>query len=197
MAHLSATTASSDRACPLLPPDHHLRLFRPCRLVPPRHKRRPPFGPRPRIFVHQPRDRPYTLASLGLRSSPRLLLLSALSLSTTSLLYLSWPPPTHRTATPECPSCRSGRCLRRCPRGLRPRVTPRRTMVWSATPSQHRATRVVFFAATAPPRRWPAFDRLRPCFDLLELHVGPTHLSDHSGDPSTTGSCSYHRFPSA
>jgi hypothetical protein len=160
-------------------------------------RRRPPFGPRPRIFVCQPRDRPYPLASLGLRSSPRLLLLSALLLSPTSLLCLSWPPPTHRTATPECLSCRSGRCLHRCPHGIRPRVTPRRTVVWSATPSHRRAARAVFFAATTPPRRRPTFGQLRPCFDLLELHVGPAHLSDHSGDPLTTGSCGRHRFPSA
>jgi hypothetical protein len=156
-------------------------------------RRRPPFGLRPRIFVRQPRDRPYPLTSLGLRSSPQLLLLSALSLSPTSLLCLSWPPPTHRTATPECLSYRSGRC----PRGLRPRVTPRRIVVQSATPSHRRVARAVFFAATAPPRRRPAFGRLRPCFDLLELHVSPTHLSDHAGDPSTTGSCERHRFPSA
>jgi hypothetical protein len=179
---ITSTTASSDRAHPLLPPDH-------CR--------RPPFGLRPRIFVRQPCDQPYLLASLGLRSSPRLLLLSALSLSPTSLLCLLWPPPTHRTTTPECLSCRSRRRLHRCPRGLRPRVTPRRTVVRSATPSHCRTTRAVFFVATVPPHRRPAFGWLRPCFDLLELQVGPAHLSDHSGDPSTTGSCGRHRFPSA
>jgi hypothetical protein len=67
----------------------------------------------------------------------------------------------------------------------------------SATPSHRRAARAVFFTATAPPRRRPAFGRLRPCFNLLELHVSPAHLFDHFGDPSTTGSCGRHRFPSA
>jgi hypothetical protein len=74
---------------------------------------------------------------------------------------------------------------------------PHRNVVRSATPSCRRAARAVFFAARAPPRRRPASGRVCPCFDLYKLHVGPTHLSDHSGDPSTTGPCYRHPFPSA
>jgi hypothetical protein len=44
-------------------------------------------------------------------------------------LRLLWLPPMRRTATLVCPSYRSGRCHRRCPRGLRPRATLRRAAV--------------------------------------------------------------------
>jgi hypothetical protein len=125
---------------------------------------------------------------------------STLELGPTTIIVLPILVPD-RTAPISCVATPELLSLHHPPRHRaipwRPRVTPRRTMVWSATPSHRRATRAVFFAARAPPRRRPASGQVRPCFDLHELCIGPAHLSDHSGDPSITGLCCHHRFPSA
>jgi hypothetical protein len=126
-AHMSATTSSSDRTprdsvlsrcCP-----HHAADSRPRQLL---LRRTPPAPASTRSSCS--RYRCALSAATAHRqwnpSSPLRSLFHRCSLPRASL-RLPWQPLMCRTTTPECPSCRSGRCLHRCPCGLHPRVTPR------------------------------------------------------------------------